>query len=274
MKKTIIITLAMLIVFGGAVIFGADRVSDQWQTPQKDDVNIIVNSPVDMVENSLKEYKYVQMDENHFAWAAYRDFVTEYADGMISPQEAVAYGCTAMEAVFPHLKLEDVSFGGVLVNWPIMEDGISTPAYLFDGLAAPADLDVPDGVAVLLSRYTMTVDAYTGKVIYLALDDPGARKKITETAKYIMTEQQVVGYIVDICRTLGYTNPVKYCLHHLSESPTKGSFYEISVLTDDNQLLIFTFDAVNSWCYYNNHEYFHEEYMPLMEAYGVDIPVN
>ena len=42
MKKTIIITFAMLIVFGGVVIFGASKVSDQWHTPQQDDVEISV----------------------------------------------------------------------------------------------------------------------------------------------------------------------------------------------------------------------------------------
>lgn len=273
MKKTIIITIAMLCVFGAVVMFGADKVSTDWQQPQKDNVEITVNSPVNMVENSLKEYKYVQ-DENHFATEAYKAFATEFVEGMISPQEAVAYGCTAMENVFPHLNLEEVTFGAVLINWPVMEDGISTPAYIFDALAEPTDIDMPAGVAVIPNRYSMVVDAYTGKVVYLALDDRSAARKITETAEYIMTEQQVVEYITELCKVLGYDNPIKYCLHHLTESPAKGSFYEISVLTDDSQILVFDFDAINSWCHYNNHEFLHEEYMPQLMAKGVDIPVE
>ena len=271
MKRTIIITLAMLIVFGGAVIFGADRVSNDWQQPQKDNMDIVVSSPVNMVENSLKEYKYTQ-DKNHFAYDAYKDYEIEFTEGMISPKEAVAYGCTAMENVFPHLNLEELTFGTVLINWPIMMDGISTPAYIFDALEEPSDIDVPDGVFRSLNRYSMAVDAYTGKVVYLALDDRSAERKITETAKHIMTEQQVVEHIVELCKVLGYDNPQKYCLHHLTESSTKGSFYEISVLTEDNQILVFNFDAIYSWCHYNNHEFLREEYMPQLESKGVDIP--
>ncbi len=272
MKKTILITLAMLCVFGGVVAFGAWQVSGHWQTQQQDSVDINISSPVDMVENSLKEYKYIQMDENHFGWVAYKDYMTDFVDGMISPKEAVAYGCTAMEKVFPHLKLEEITFGEALIKWPIMEEEISTPAYIFDALVEPKDINMPDGVAVISDRYSMVVDAYTGKVVYLALDDRSAARKITETTKYIMTEQQVVDYIMELCSVLGYDNIIKYCLHHLSESPTKGSFYEISVLTDDDQILIFNFDAVSSWCHYNNHEYFHEEYMPQLELKGIDIP--
>ena len=76
MKKTIFITLTMLIIFGGAVMFGASKVSNDWQQPQKDNMDIVVSSPVNMVENSLKEYKYTQ-DKNHFAYDAYKDYEIE-----------------------------------------------------------------------------------------------------------------------------------------------------------------------------------------------------
>ena len=56
MKKTIIITVAMLCVFGAVVMFGADRVSTDWQQPQQDDVEISSSSPVEQVENELKIY--------------------------------------------------------------------------------------------------------------------------------------------------------------------------------------------------------------------------
>ena len=58
MKKTMIITVAMLCVFGAVVMFGADRVSNDWQQPQQDDVEISTVSPIEQVENSIKKYEY------------------------------------------------------------------------------------------------------------------------------------------------------------------------------------------------------------------------
>ena len=59
MKKTIIITIAMLCVFGGAIIFGAGIVSTDWQKPSEDDVEISTVSPVERVEEEYNEYSYV-----------------------------------------------------------------------------------------------------------------------------------------------------------------------------------------------------------------------
>ena len=62
MKKTILITLAMLCVFGGVVAFGAGRVSDHWQTPWQDKLNLSIVSPVEMVNSEIKEYSFERLE--------------------------------------------------------------------------------------------------------------------------------------------------------------------------------------------------------------------
>ena len=53
MKKTIIITISMLCMFGAVVIFAASRVSNQWQTPQHDEIDLSVSYPVEIAEKEL-----------------------------------------------------------------------------------------------------------------------------------------------------------------------------------------------------------------------------
>ena len=49
MKKTIIITIAMLCVFGAAIMIGANEVSNKWQKTDEDELTITPNSPVENV---------------------------------------------------------------------------------------------------------------------------------------------------------------------------------------------------------------------------------
>ena len=62
MKKTIIITIAMLCVFGAVVMFGAGRVSNDWQQPQQDETNIEVKPVIDKVEEEIESYPYVKSE--------------------------------------------------------------------------------------------------------------------------------------------------------------------------------------------------------------------
>ena len=49
MKKTILITLAILASFGAIMVFGAGYIQNNWQAPIEDNVEISVNSPVEDV---------------------------------------------------------------------------------------------------------------------------------------------------------------------------------------------------------------------------------
>ena len=154
MKKTIIITIAMLCVFGAVVMFGADRVSTDWQQPQQDDVEISSSSPVEQVENELKIYKFIPVD-----W--YGDVEADFQEGMISAQEALGYGCTAMEKVFSHINLADVTFGTAIINYAPYGAQETTPTYVFESVIEGKENIYPFNLC------HFTVDAYTGEVTSL-----------------------------------------------------------------------------------------------------------
>ena len=106
-KKTIIITIAMLCVFGGAVVFGAGKVATDWQHPNEDDVNISANSPVLQVENEFKIYNYItpeSKDEKYKdLWSTNYPVYIQPQKDMLTYTQAASYGGTAIEKYLPHL---------------------------------------------------------------------------------------------------------------------------------------------------------------------------
>ena len=111
MKKTIIITLAMLIVFGGAVILGADIVQTDWQKPSEDDVEISSTSPVEQVENEFKIYNYVLSDSKSMTYKDLWEYDTSYYSepekDMLTYMQAASYGGTFIEQNFSWI---DIAF--------------------------------------------------------------------------------------------------------------------------------------------------------------------
>ena len=95
MKKTIIITISMLCVFGAVVMFGADRVSNDWQQPQQDDkIDISIESPIENMESEIKKYPYKANDES------------ELEKGDVSYQEAVYTAGVVLEQIYENLSTD------------------------------------------------------------------------------------------------------------------------------------------------------------------------
>jgi len=104
MKKTIIITLTMLIIFGGAVMFGASRVSNDWQQPSEDDVEISANSPVELVQNEFKMYNFVLASDKpetyQTLWKYGVKYYIEPTKDMLTYIQAASCGGTIIEQHF------------------------------------------------------------------------------------------------------------------------------------------------------------------------------
>lgn len=166
MKKTILITLAMLCVFGGVVAFGAGRVSDHWQTPWQDKLNLSIVSPVEMVNSEIKEYSFERL-ENLARQPRYNELYTEYKhlkaehkEGMLTFAEAAAKGGTLAEKLCTDLDLKDKTVALELITLPEEYMGSTVFCGYFHN-----EEETVYTVAYL-------VDAFTGNLIYLYYDAP------------------------------------------------------------------------------------------------------
>ena len=100
MKKTIIITIAMLCVFGGAVVFGAGSIQNQWQKPRQDDANIEIKPVIDSVEEEIASYPYN------------KEFVLEeITEDMITQQEAAYISGTMFEYFWDDISMKGEQAG-------------------------------------------------------------------------------------------------------------------------------------------------------------------
>jgi len=88
MKKVIIITISMLAVFSVLVGVSANQLTNRWQTPLQDEIELTASSPVEMVEKEYKEYPYILLNE------------LSDDDSIISATEAVGIAGQAVEQIF------------------------------------------------------------------------------------------------------------------------------------------------------------------------------
>lgn len=255
MKKTIIITVAMLCVFGAVVMFGADRVSTDWQQPQQDDVEISSSSPVEQVENELKIYKFIPVD-----W--YGDVEADFQEGMISAQEALGYGCTAMEKVFSHINLADVTFGTAIINYAPYGAQETTPTYVFESVIEGKENIYPFNLC------HFTVDAYTGEVTSLLFgEDIKHERPITQ---FYRSEKELLEYITQISESLGYEKFEKYYFENIKDTEYNGTDYKVFLLTEGEELLCFKGNTVNSDWSFCEHDGFTKEYIEFVKQNGKD----
>lgn len=101
MKKVIIITISMLAVFSVLVGVSANQLTDRWQTPQQDEIELTASSPVEMVEKEYKEYGYEIDAELTFE---------PNEDDTISLAEAVSIGGAVLEKAYPFIDFSNITF--------------------------------------------------------------------------------------------------------------------------------------------------------------------
>ncbi|MBP1552489.1 MAG: hypothetical protein J6C04_09435, partial [Oscillospiraceae bacterium] len=99
MKKVIIITISMLAVFSVLVGVSANQLTDRWQTPQQDEIELTASSPVEMVEKEYKEYPYI-VDTDSGA-------IEIVQEGMLTYAEAASSMGSVLELAMPTLDMSD-----------------------------------------------------------------------------------------------------------------------------------------------------------------------
>ena len=101
MKKTILAAVGMIAVFSFAVFVFSGMMEKQWQTPQQDEIELTISSPVEMVEKEYKEYGYEIDAELTFE---------PNEDDTISLAEAVSIGGAVLEKVYPFIDFSNITF--------------------------------------------------------------------------------------------------------------------------------------------------------------------
>jgi len=163
MKKTIIITIAMLCVFGAVVMFGADRVSTDWQKPSEDDVEISSTSPVEQVENEFKIYNYVLSDSKSMTYKDLWEYDTSYYSepekDMLTYMQAASYGGTFIEQNFSWIDIGEEPLYVAL--WNYNSKDMFHITYRKEG----------DKELNTYNHATCRLDAYTGELYAVFVDN-------------------------------------------------------------------------------------------------------
>ena len=227
MKKTIFITLAMLIVFGGAVIFGAGKVSDQWQTPQKDKFELSANSPIEKVET---EYKAIQ-DFNFTVRES-----SQHKEDMISFEEAAYIGGTYLEEIFTYDTFSDKQFV-LFVDNKVTPHHKSTPAII-------GFYELKKSESFMQEYYTYAIDAYSGEILEI--------RQFSAEPKWEKdyTEEQAVKYAIEVANILGYGELQKYSFksgHYVTDATT----YAVNIMIDDSNGITICFNSIGDTFFLN-----------------------
>jgi len=239
MKKTIIITIAMLYVFGAVVMFGADRVSNDWQQPQQDDVEISTVSPVERVEEEYKEYSY-GIDEKS-------KYIENVDDGMLTYSEASSIMGSALESILPTLKLSEKTATIGLYRYPKNEDIL---IYAMQYKSNVANSEEP---------IYIVAEPYTGKIIFVYLY--ATPENGIETNDYLppIGEEEFLDIITSHLNMFGVRTPTKYSVVNNSTNYNGNENY----IGRRAMLLIGDYVSQIEWAY-------NEEENILFYCYGYD----
>ena len=220
MKKTIIITLSMLCMFGAVVIFAADRVSSSWKKSQQDNRELSVNSPIEKVET---EYKTIQ-DFNHIVQET-----KGYKEDMIAFEEAAYIGGTYLEKIFTYDAFSNKPFG-LYVSNKNSPHHKSTPAII-------GYYEQKRTESFMQEYYTYAIDAYSGEI--LEIRSFSAEPKWEKD----YTEEQALTYAVEIANILGYEKLQKYII---TSTPyvTEETSFAVNFMIDDNKGISIGFNSI------------------------------
>lgn len=236
MKKTIIITFAMLIVFGGVVIFGASKVSSQWQTPQQDDVDISTVSPVERVEQEYKIYNFQTADNCDEIYRSLAEFkmmhAIDFEEGMLTMEQAASYCGTAIEKHYPEYSLEDKNFLITLVKYPYTTNAVYSVLYM--EYIETEKTEHYESYLLPYFEVQCEIDAYTGKVFKLSQSHYGNDIDRDEIKLTDELTEKLVEKAVGITDGLGYSGYKKYMV---IENPTNTSI-DVMISTENDILAV------------------------------------
>ena len=251
MKKTIIITIAMLCVFGAVVMFGADRVQADWQKPSEDDVEISANSPVELVQNEFRMYNFVLPSDKpetyQTLWKYGVKYYIEPTKDMLTYVQAASCGGTIIEQHFDwidigetplFIELEDIPGKGAFYRVHYRsEGGISVPNY---------------------ECAVCKFDAYTGE-LYAVTAEGGTEGTLVEILKMerqygqisienAELKEKVLAAVREFAAEKGYADVNRYVTRSVGED-----YHEIYLTanTDNVIRIVILFDE------YGNHRNMH-----------------
>lgn len=261
MKKTIVLTLAVLASFGVLMIFGSGYIQNNWQAPIEDDVEISVNSPVENVQQQYKEYKWDYMYNNPNGGLTAEEWNyagIELSDSVFDFDEAGYKACMMMDKAMPEKNISDSIFYAVLMNAHGFR--IDVPVYRF--------IDNSTVSSKSMLRSSCDIDIYTGKCVQAISGDEriynaeqiGTYKKYEELTRQQINE--ILKYAAEKCSAFGYSDFVSY---KIRETPGfKISKYWVYIYTQKDELirvsLVYTDDMI----------YFESFCNEKMMGYGLD----
>lgn len=241
MKKTIILTFIMLSTFvlGASAFSGC--ISNSWEQPQSDSVDLTVSSPVDMVEKEYKIYDYqtgTECDEIYRHESEYLSmFSVEYKDGMLTTEQAASICGNAFETWYP----QNFLAGPFYIQSVLYPHSGDKPAYSakyieYDKSAFEAGASV---IGMPKMEMNCEIDAYTGKITKLNshdydIDELDLRDELVFTDEL---EQHIVNKSIEILEEFGYTGFANYCVHR---NPTNAT-YEMTFTDGQNMAVSIDF---------------------------------
>ena len=262
MKKTIIITLTMLLCVAITMAGISFVQQKQWTKPQTDDMNISVNSPVEDVQQQYKEYKWdymYNMPGSGITKDNWNTIDAEITDDMVSFDEAGYAACKMLDEALPEYNIADnVFYGWIKEAYGFM---LGAEVYRF--------LDSATVTADSMLRRTCDIDIHTGKCVQ-AIAANMEIYNMDEYGPYVkdepLTEQQIyeiIEYSVDKCAVFEYSDFVSYKITRIPGYKTPK--YWVYIYTEKDELLrvsiLYTEDKI----------YFNDFCNEKMLGYGLDI---
>ena len=252
MKKTIIITIAMLCVFGAAIMIGANEVSNKWQKTDEDELTITPNSPVENVENEFKEFgaypfitfsEHIQTLEDKRGMEALIGEGIEKNENMISEAEAAYIGGNALEKLFPNETFTDKQFVIILLKCKSPHTSEHTVYEGFYNIENPENHPVHPSRLIL--QYTYRVDAYTGEVLYVS------QFQAETDINHKRSPEQALEYATELANAMGYESYSKYNIEMAQyNAEIEANTWGVELLVAEDKSLSFCFNDLEDNFFY------------------------
>lgn len=237
MKKTIIITISMLAVFSFLAWVSANQLTNKWQTPRQDEMELSVSSPVEIVEKEYKEYPYTLLNE------------AIDKDSNISPTEAVGIIGETVKQIF-----SDMDFSKLNIYLSFSEELNGTYSISADSIWDDVQTDK-------INSYGFgEVEATTGEIknlffvnrrvsVYTTDEDDAKAVSISPDVDYsalteVMTEDEqkkVLTQALEYTEKIGYSNYKKYYIEK-SISKDWGNYYTVYLQDNDGNVEYISFE--------------------------------
>ena len=234
MKKTMYISLAMLIVVATVMFALSASQQKQWTKSQSDDVNLTINSPVEEVHQRYKEYKWdyiYNMPGSEITKETWNALGVDFTEDLFDFDQAGYKACEMMDKALPELNIQNRVFYGRLRSVPAFRPKVMVYSFV--------DYEQVDEKSFLYR--SCEIEIHTGKCVQ-AIAGNKELWALQQYQPYIeypkLTEQQIydiVDYSVDICSKFGYSDFTTYAIR---ENPGNiPAQYWVYIYTSKDELM-------------------------------------